>query len=163
MLVRKDQAHVSGPVSDANYPLGRTDAETRRLIQQGAFQRRFTERFLTTAGLVPGMCVLDVGSSAGDVALLAGELVGPGGRVLGSDVNGAALAVARERALAAGLSWVTFADGDCVELSRQREFDAVVGRLVLIYQPDPAATLRELSKYLRPGGIIAFQEFNFAP
>lgn len=145
------------------YPLGRSDTETRRLMQQGAFQRVFTQRFLTTAGLAPGMRVLDAGSGAGDVALLAGELVGPEGSVVGTDVNPAVLAVARERALAAGFHWVTFVEGDCVEVSKQGEFDAVIGRLVLIYQPDPAAALRTFSRCLRPGGILAFQEFNFAP
>ncbi|HEX3723119.1 MAG TPA: class I SAM-dependent methyltransferase, partial [Nitrolancea sp.] len=145
------------------YPLGRSDTETRRLMQQGAFQRLYTQRFLTTAGLSPGMRVLDVGSGAGDVALLAGELVGRDGSVLGTDVNPTVLEVARERALAAGIHWVTFAEGDCVEIAKQGEFDAIIGRLVLIYQPDPAAKLRALSKSLRPGGILAFQEFNFAP
>jgi len=145
------------------YPLGRSDAETRRLIQQGGFQRPYTQRFLKAAGLEPGMRVLDVGSGAGDVALLAGEMVGPDGSVFGTDVNPAVLAVARDRALAAGFTWVTFAEGDCVQLSRQGEFDAIIGRLVLIYQPDPAAALRALAQALRPGGIIAFQEFNFAP
>jgi ubiquinone/menaquinone biosynthesis C-methylase UbiE len=159
-------SHMSSetkPITDDGYAMGRTDAETRRLIQQGNFQRLFTQRFLTTAGLKPGMRVLDVGSGAGDVALVAGELVGPDGSVFGTDVNPAVLAVACDRAEAAGLSWVTFAEGDCVELSKQGEFDAVIGRLVLIYQPDPAATLHALSQRLRPGGIIAFQELNFAP
>lgn len=148
--------------SDDSYVMGRNDAETRRLIRQGEFQRSFTQRFLTTAGLKPGMRVLDVGSGAGDVALLAGELVGPEGSVLGTDVNPAVLAVARERAQAAGFSWVAFAEGDCVELSKHGEYDAIIGRLVLIYQPDPAAALRTLSESLRPGGILAFQELNFA-
>ncbi len=148
--------------SDDAYAMGRTEAETRRLIRQGEFQRLFTRRFLKTAGLKPGMRVLDVGSGAGDVALLAGELVGPHGSVFGTDVNPAVLAVARARTQEAGFSWVTFAEGDCVEHSRQGGFDAVIGRLVLIYQPDPAATLRELSGCLRPGGFMAFQELNFA-
>lgn len=149
--------------SGDGYVMGRSDAETRRLIRQGNFQRLFTQRFLQQAGLEPGMRVLDVGSGAGDVALVAGELVGPNGSVFGTDVNPAVLAVARERALAAGFSWVAFAEGDCVELSKQGGFDAVIGRLVLIYQPDPAAALRTLSQSLRPGGIMAFQELNFAP
>jgi len=149
--------------SGDGYVMGRSDAETRRLIRQGNFQRLFTQRFLQTAGLKPGMRVLDVGSGAGDVALVAGELVGSGGSVFGTDVNPAVLAVAQERAQAAGFSWVTFAEGDCVELSKQGEFDAIIGRLVLIYQPDPAAALRTLSQSIRPGGVMAFQELNFAP
>ncbi len=37
-------------------------------------------------------------------------------------------------------------------------FDAVVGRLVLWYQPDPTGTLRTIAAMLRPNGIVAFQE-----
>jgi hypothetical protein len=33
-----------------------------------------------------------------------------------------------------------------------------VGRLILAYLPDPAATLRKLTGHLRPGGIVVFQE-----
>jgi SAM-dependent methyltransferase len=36
--------------------------------------------------------------------------------------------------------------------------DAVVGRLILMHLPDPAATLRRLSTLVRPGGVIAFAE-----
>ncbi len=144
------------------YVLGRADTETQRLIQQGAFQRLFTHRFLVDAGIQPGMRVLDVGSGAGDVALIAGELVGPSGSVVGVDVNAAVLDVARARAAAAGQTWTTFVAGDCLRLAFDFPFDAVVGRLVLVHQPDPATTLRSLVKHLRTGGIIAFQEYNFA-
>jgi SAM-dependent methyltransferase len=40
------------------------------------------------------------------------------------------------------------------------KFDALVGRLVLLYLPDPAAAVRRLSQHLRPGGIVAFQEYD---
>jgi ubiquinone/menaquinone biosynthesis C-methylase UbiE len=42
--------------------------------------------------------------------------------------------------------------------STDATFDAVIGRLILAYLPDPAATLRRLCGRLRPGGIVAFQE-----
>jgi SAM-dependent methyltransferase len=37
-------------------------------------------------------------------------------------------------------------------------FDAVIGRLILMYLPDPAAVLRRLRGCVRPGGILAFHE-----
>ena len=36
--------------------------------------------------------------------------------------------------------------------------DAVIGRLILMHLPDPAATLRRLSSFVRPGGVVAFSE-----
>jgi predicted RNA methylase len=63
-------------------------------------------------GLEPGMRVLEVGSGAGDVALLAAELVGPEGEVVGVEVDGAALKVARGRAQSLGLRNVSFVQGD---------------------------------------------------
>jgi hypothetical protein len=41
-------------------------------------------------------------------------------------------------------------------------FDAVVGRLVLMYQPDMAACLRALARSVRPGGVIAFLETSLS-
>lgn len=39
-------------------------------------------------------------------------------------------------------------------------FDAIVGRRVLMYQRDAVATMRALSKCLRHGGIMVFQEHD---
>jgi SAM-dependent methyltransferase len=58
------------------------------------------------------MKVLDLGSGAGDVALLLADLVGPQGRVVGVDADEAVLAVARERIRAAGWSTVSLRSGD---------------------------------------------------
>ena len=41
-----------------------------------------------------------------------------------------------------------------------RPFDAVVGRLVLMYSRDPLSTLRKLIRHLRPGGLVVLQEFD---
>jgi hypothetical protein len=39
-------------------------------------------------------------------------------------------------------------------------FDAIVGRLILMYYPDPIDAMRKLLAHLRPAGIVAFQEFD---
>lgn len=43
-----------------------------------------------------------------------------------------------------------------------RSFDAVVGRLVLMYYPDPVDAVRKLARHVRDGGLIIFQEFDIA-
>jgi SAM-dependent methyltransferase len=145
------------------YLMGRTAAEAERLIRQGRFLNPATRRLLTEAGIVAGMRVLDLGSGVGDVALLAAELVGPAGAIVGVDLDPGALAVANERAAAGGLSNVSFVAGDLRAVELAGDFDAVIGRLVLMYVPDPAGALRRLAGLLRPGGVIALQEFNFSP
>ena len=68
-----------------NYILGQSACEYERLTFQAKIVRPFTDKFIRFAGVSPGMRVLEIGSGMGDVAFLAGEIVGPGGRVLGVD------------------------------------------------------------------------------
>lgn len=143
------------------YVLGRSDAETRRLIIQHQIYGPITRRFFQAAGIGAGMKVLDTGSGAGDVTLLLADLVGPRGRVVGVEMNASILDTARTRVASAGWGNVTFVSGEVHEIPLDPDFDAVVGRWVLMYQPDPAATLRCLADRVRPGGIVAFQENDF--
>ena len=150
----------SGPAD--SYVLGRSDAETRRLIVQHQLYGPFTRQFLTAAGITAGMKALDVGSGAGDVALLLAELIGPQGQVVGVDTNAEILQVARSRVQATGWTTVSFRPGDIMELDLDQDFDAVVGRWLLQYTPDPVALLRRARSWLRPGGIVAFQEIDLS-
>lgn len=148
--------------SDRTYTMGRSAEETERLIQQSGLYEDITQRFLRDAGLFPGMKVLDIGSGAGDVAFIAAELVGGEGEVVGVDMNAEILEVARGRAQEAGLTNVQFLAGDAQTMDLANDFDALIGRLVLMYLPDPAETLKQLATYVRPGGIVAFQEVEFS-
>ncbi len=148
--------------SDRAYTMGRSKEETERLIQQSGLYEDITGRLLRDAGLFTGMKVLDIGSGAGDVAFAAAELVGSEGEVLGVDMNPEILETARARAQAAGLTNVQFVAGDAQTLGLPNDFDALIGRLVLMYLPDPVATLKQLATHLRPGGIVAFQEVEFS-
>jgi ubiquinone/menaquinone biosynthesis C-methylase UbiE len=150
---------MAGGAGDV-YAMGRSVAETERLIRQSGFYAPFTQRLLEQAGLRPGMRVLDVGTGAGDVALMAAEMVGPSGSVVGVDHNPEVLETARARVVRAGLTNATFVAGDAGALELEGGFDAAVGRLVLMHQPDPVKTLRSVAAMVRGGGFVAFQEYN---
>jgi len=142
------------------YALGHTTEAFQRLLVQGQLFNPFTRRLLEEAGLRAGMQVLDVGCGPGDVSLLAAELVGEQGSVIGVDTNGSVLHIAQARAQAAGLRQVSFLVGNIDELAITQQFDAIVGRLILMYMPQPAAVLRQLATHLRSGGVLAFQEHD---
>ena len=144
--------------TQAPYLFGYSEEESQHLRKQARLFNRSTHRLLQDAGVGPGMHVLDVGSGLGDVALLAAELVGPSGAVVGIDTNPRSLDTARHRAHAAGLRNVSFRTGDIASLELDEAFDALVGRCILFFLGDPSAVLRRLVGYVRSGGPIAFQE-----
>jgi SAM-dependent methyltransferase len=140
------------------YSLGHSDQELERLSIQARLVEPITRGFLADGGIKEGMRVLDVGSGAGDVALLAAELVGPAGSVTGTDRAGSALEVARQRASAQTEDNVLFLEGDPAEMEFDDQFDAVVGRYVLMFQKDPVAMLRGTVRHVRAGGVVVFHE-----
>src|SRR6266853_6396368 len=125
-----------------SYVFGHPEEESQRLLQQSRLYNPCTRRFLEQAGITAGMKVLDMGSGAGDVAFLAGELVGPRGMVVGVEHDLPLLETARARACAAGMIQVSFVVGDLHNVALASDFDAVIGRNILLYLTDPVALLR---------------------
>jgi len=146
----------------SSYVLGHGSDEHRRLMLQSRFVGELTENVFMRAGLAKGMSVLDIGCGAGDVSFLAAAFVGPSGNVLGIDQSPESVAIATERAKAAGLDNVRFEVGILENLQQSGPFDALVGRLILLYLKDPAAVLKKLAQLVRPGGVIIFQEMEMA-
>jgi len=139
------------------------DEEQRRLIAQARLFDPSTGRLFAAAGLAPGMRVLDLGSGAGNVAILAAGMVGPDGEVVGVERDARAVASARARLEAEGVTNVRLVEGDVQTLDGlEGPFDAVVGRLILMYLPDPAAALRRAAGLLPPGGLLCVQEADLA-
>jgi SAM-dependent methyltransferase len=140
------------------YLFGHSAGETDRLLRQARILGPYTRRLFEDAGIAPGMRVLDVGSGAGDVALILADMVGTSGTVMGVDINAELLEAARGRVDAAGLLNVTFKAGDAGSVALDDDFDAVVGRCVLFFIKDRLTVVRRLAEHVRPGGVIAFQE-----
>ncbi|WP_158625797.1 class I SAM-dependent methyltransferase [Corallococcus carmarthensis] len=146
----------------AEYVQGNEDRELRRLMLQAQIYAPLTEAVLRGAGLKPGMRVLDVGCGVGDVSFLAAELVGPTGEVVGVDREARVLSCARRRAETQGLAHVHFQHTSLEALAVGAPFDAIVSRLVLMFQPDPISFVRRMVEHLRPGGVMALHELELA-
>jgi SAM-dependent methyltransferase len=145
---------------ETGYQLGSDTAELERLDLQGRVLAPATRTILETAGVARGMRVLDLGSGAGDVAFVAAALVGSAGEVIGVDRSSDSVSKATARAEERGLSNVRFVVGDIHDNAPGGPFDAIIGRLVLMYVRDPAAILRTQAASLRPGGVVAPIEFD---
>ena len=124
--------------------------------QRDAFTCRMIEKHIQA-----GMHVLDVGCGNGDTSFLIAEAVGESGKVIGVDRNLGAIDSALERKQISNRRNVSFTVADINELDGGT-YDAVFGRRVLMYQPDPLRTIDMLKDVLKPGGIMLFQESDEA-
>jgi trans-aconitate methyltransferase len=95
--------------------------------------------------------------------MLLSRLVGPSGEVVAIERDARSINRAQTRAAEAGLHNVRFAQTDIAQFSSDASFDALVGRYILQFLPDPVGVLRSLSEKIRPGGTIAFQEGAWKP
>jgi demethylmenaquinone methyltransferase / 2-methoxy-6-polyprenyl-1,4-benzoquinol methylase len=111
-------------------------------------------RFLVSRLPGDGGHVLDVATGTG---LVAAELVRRGFRVTGLDQSPQMLARA-ERRLGPRVRLVE-ASADSLPCG-DAEFDHLTVTYLLRYVDDPAATLRELARVVRPGGTVASLEFG---
>jgi SAM-dependent methyltransferase len=145
------------------YALGYTHAEHERLIRQASRLAPLTERLFLDAGIGPGQRVLDLGSGVGDVAMLAARIVGPSGEVVGVEQEPRSIALARTRVDDSGFSNLRFVECDISQAQCLGSFDVAVGRFILQFLSDPVAVLCGVSKMVRPGGVLAFQEVSYTP
>ncbi len=112
----------------------------------------------------PGQRILDVATGTG---LVAAALVRRGGcEVTALDQSPAMLAAARARAGddAVLRERIRFVRAEAERLPfADRQFDALTFTYLLRYVDDPAATMRELARVVKPGGRIGMVEFGVPP
>ena len=113
-------------------------------------------RLVADARLRPGLHVLDLGSGTGYPSLLAAQAVGPAGRVIGIDLADHMSAAGERKAKKLGLANVEFRTGDVTRLPFESgSFDAVISRFCLMFLPEIAKGLAEVSRVLKAGGYLA--------
>jgi len=151
---------MSGP--ESAYVLGHTDHERRRLALQASLINPLTDAFLQRAGISAGMYVLELGCGIGEVSLIAARLVGPHGHVHCTDIDAAALEIARGRVRSAGHDHVTFEQIEVMQHAPARPYDAVIGRHILLHIPDALAVVKKAVGMVHTSGLIAFQEHDLS-
>jgi 2-polyprenyl-6-hydroxyphenyl methylase / 3-demethylubiquinone-9 3-methyltransferase len=105
-----------------------------------------------------GARVLDVGCGGG---LLAESLAQFGARVTGIDLAAAMIEIAKLHALESDLSIdYRLESADQLAASNEPRFDVVTCMEMLEHVPDPAATLDQLARLVKPGGAVFVSTIN---
>jgi ubiquinone/menaquinone biosynthesis C-methylase UbiE len=121
-----------------------------------SFWDRFGSATVSRLPLAAGDAVLDLCCGAGASAIPAARAVGPAGRVVGVDVAGPLLEMARAKAAREGLANIEFRQGDATRTGLSGgSFDAVVCVFGVFFAPDMAAFVAEMWRLVRPGGVLA--------
>jgi arsenite methyltransferase len=103
----------------------------------------------------PGETVLDLGCGAGTDLLIAAQMVGPAGRVIGVDMTPTMLQRARESAAAMRLTHVELHESLIEALPLPDAcVDVVISNGVIDLVPDKDAVFAEIDRVLRPGGRL---------
>lgn len=124
--------------------------------------RRWRRAMLGALDLEPGDVVLDVATGTGGVALDLRRATGA--RVIGVDLSEPMLARASERLARERVDGITLVRGRAESLPfRDGAFDALSVTYLLRYVDDPGATLRELARVLKDGGVMTSMEFFVPP
>jgi demethylmenaquinone methyltransferase / 2-methoxy-6-polyprenyl-1,4-benzoquinol methylase len=140
-------------------PLGPSYDRYARLLSLGQ-DARWRTFLVSQIDAGPGDTLLDVATGTAAVAI---ELVRRTGcTVVGVDQSPEMLAVGRERVARAGLGdRIRLVEAGAERLPfRDAEFAGLTYTYLLRYVQDPAATIRELARVVRPHGAVAGLEFG---
>ena len=132
------------------------------VVAQHARRRAEVEAWFLLPRLQSGQRLLDVGCGPGTVTTGLARAVAPG-LVTGLDAAPDVLAAARQHAAETGLANLEFVEGDVYDLNHPDEtFDIVYANQLLQHLSDPVDALREIRRVLRPGGLLAVRDADYA-
>ena len=111
---------------------------------------------LDECNLGPNAVVLDVATGPGTVARFAAKRIGPGGRVVATDISRPMLDVANSKPSSPDSAPITYIESPAAPLGvESAAFDFVVCQQGLQFFPDRLAALSEMRRALKPRGQLA--------
>ena len=144
--------------TSADYTMGYSE-EFRQMLDRRSAQ---THAAYLLPHLASGQRMLDFGCGPGTLSVGLAKAVEPG-ELHGIDMEESQVELARTAAAAGGHANVTFHVGDVTDLPFEDDyFDVAHCHAVLMHVPDTEATLKEVKRVLKPGGLIASREANVA-
>ena len=112
--------------------------------------------------LAPGTTMLDIGCGPGTITVDFARRVAPG-RVIGLDASPEIIEKARAFAEDAAVDNVEFRVGNAYVLEfADDQFDIVHAHQTLQHLADPVAALREMRRAVRPDGVVAARDVDYA-
>lgn len=144
-----------------SYPLGGTDTERDRLVNQALQYEPTANWLLDQIGVQPGWRAVDIGCGPIGILNLLSARVSPRGAVVGLEREPRFVEMARSEIDKRGLTNVTIVQADGLNTGLEKgSFDLVHERLVLINVSAREAFLTEMLSLLRPGGIVALEDVD---
>ena len=162
--IRKTYTDVStAPEQEFIFPTGRAWAqelgypkpELARIPEATVESFAGVANHWTLGRIEPGSVVVDLGSGAGTDLLIAAQMTGPTGRVIGVDMTAAMLERARQSATEMGLRNVELHESLIEALPLDdASVDVVISNGVIDLVPDKDAVFDEIDRVLRPAGRL---------
>jgi SAM-dependent methyltransferase len=162
--IRKTYTDVStAPEQEFIFPTGRAwaqelgypEPELARIPEGTVESFAGVANHWTLGRIEPGSVVVDLGSGAGTDLLIAAQMTGPTGRVIGVDMTASMLERARASADEMGMEHVDLHESLIEALPLEdASVDVVISNGVIDLVPDKDAVLDEIDRVLRPGGRL---------
>ncbi len=155
--MKKDS--INTPTNN-DYLLGVNEIELERLRFQHKVWGPVTNKFFDRLKIQRGWKCLDVGAGPGFVAKDLRERVGETGEVTALEPSALYLDWFKKETERKGWNNIKFIQGKAEEVDfPQKYFDVIFSRWVIAFVPDAEKFLDQLIAALRPGGIIALQDY----
>ena len=162
--IRKTYTDVStAPEQEFIFPTGRAwaqelgypEPELARVPEATVESFAGVANHWTLGRIEPGSVVLDLGCGAGTDLLIAAQMTGSAGRVIGVDMTATMLERARQSAIEMEMTNVELHESLIEALPLDdASVDVVISNGVIDLVPDKDAVLDEIDRVLRPGGRL---------
>lgn len=143
------------------YFLETGDIDLERLTILSELYNPTALSFLVDSGLKPGMTVLEVGCGTGHMACDIADYLGPTGKVIAIDRESKQIDVSQKTAKERGVTNIEFHVMDIMKLhTLNQEYNATYGKWVVEFMKEPKKALSLMYKFLKAGGIFAYESSN---